>query len=175
MSRQEASRIVLSEKAEKILRENASSRTLGENLRSRSEIIVYASEGKSNTSISRELGITKKKVICWRNRYSAMETELRVIEEESPHKLRGLIEEILSDAPRSGAPVTYQPEQVAAIIAVACEDPSKFDLPFSHWTANTLRRQVVKMEIVGAQISSRQVGRFLKSAQIEAASEALLA
>jgi transposase len=161
MARQEASAIVLSARTEKILRENASSRTIGENLRSRSEIVILASEGKSNTSIAKEMEITKKKVIRWRDRYSAATEGLMQIELEKPHKLRSEIEKVLSDEPRPGAPVTYQGEQVALILLVACESPEKYDLPFSHWTPGTLRKQVIELGIVD-DISERQVGRFLK-------------
>lgn len=155
MSRNEAQPIKLSEKQEKILREMANSRTYGANLTSRSLIVLYANEGKSNNAIEKEMQITGKKVTRWRNRYSEGLEELNRIEIESPHKLRSAIEKMLSDEPRSGAPPIYQAEQVAAILLVACEGPSKYDLPFSHWTPGLLRKQVIDMGIVD-DISVRQ-------------------
>ena len=90
-----------------------------------------------------------------------MSEELKRIELETPHKLRSAIEKILSDAQRPGGPPKFKDEQVAAIIAMACEDPSNFDLPFSHWTPELLQIEVIKRGIVES-ISVRQIGRFLK-------------
>ena len=38
-----------------------------------------------------------------------------------PHRLREAILDILSDAPQPGAPATFTAEQVAQIVALACE------------------------------------------------------
>ena len=83
------------------------------------------------------------------------------IEAESPHKLRQAIKEVLSDEQRPGAPATYRDEQVAAIIALACEDPAELGLPFSHWSAPLLREEAIRLGIVEG-ISARQISRFLK-------------
>jgi len=156
-----AAEIKISEKERQILSENSKSRTVGENLRSRSEIILKASEGKSNNEIEREMGITGKKVTRWRNRYSEKSSVISRIEAESPHKMRRVIEEILSDEYRAGAPMKFTAEQVASILALACEDPMEIGLPFSHWTPGLLRLEAIKLGIV-EDISKRQVGRFLK-------------
>ena len=156
-----AREIKLSEKQEEILREYAKSRTEGENLRSRSEIVVLAKEGKSNNEIERLMGITGKKVTHWRNKYNEKQEEINRTEEESPQKLRRKIEEVMKDERRAGVPAKYKDEQVAAIIALACEDPAKKGLPFSHWSPRLLRIEAVKLGIV-EDISVRQVGRFLK-------------
>jgi len=37
------------------------------------------------------------------------------------------------DAPRPGAPETYTPEQICAVIAMTCEKPSESERPISHW------------------------------------------
>jgi putative transposase len=44
---------------------------------------------------------------------------------------------------------------------MACEDPAKFGLPFSHWTPELLQIEVIKLGIVKS-ISVRHIGRFLK-------------
>jgi putative transposase len=44
---------------------------------------------------------------------------------------------------------------------MACEDPGKFNVPFSHWSPALLQIEVIKLGIV-ASISVRQIGRFLK-------------
>ena len=66
----------------------------------------------------------------------------------------------MADDARCGAPPTFTPEQVASIIAVACEPPGDSGLPVSHWTAGDLAVEVVKRGIA-ASISVRQVRRFL--------------
>src|SRR6266568_4087859 len=41
------------------------------------------------------------------------------------------VAERLTDAPRSGAPATYTPEQICAVIAMTCEKPSESERPIS--------------------------------------------
>ena len=41
------------------------------------------------------------------------------------------VSERLADAPRSGAPATYTPEQISAVIAMTCEKPSESERPIS--------------------------------------------
>jgi len=174
MPRKVASRIEISSKQEEILKEYSKSRTLGENLRSRSEIILLAFSGKSNNAIEKSMQITGKKVTKWRNRYSIKQEEINRIEIESPQKLRSKIKEVLSDEPRAGVTPKFKSEQVAAIIALACEAPESRNLPFTHWSPSLLRLEAIKLGIV-IDISERQVGRFLKSSRVKAASEPLLA
>ena len=102
-----------------------------------------------------------KTVQLWRDRYSKQQEELKRIEAETPLKVRGLIVKILSDNQRPGSPSNFTDEQVAAIIALACEDPAKIGLPFSHWTPGLLQIEVIKRGIVPS-ISVRQIGRFFK-------------
>ena len=67
------------------------------------------------------------------------------------------------DAPRSGRPGDFTPEQIVQIIAIACEDPAAgAERPISHWTPREVADEAVKRKIV-ARISVRTVGRFLKS------------
>jgi hypothetical protein len=80
---------------------------------------------------------------------------------EGRSALRAAIEDVLSDSPRSGCPATFAPDQIARIIAVACEPPGDSDRPVTHWTPTELAEEVVARGIVPA-ISVRHVGRFLK-------------
>jgi hypothetical protein len=61
----------------------------------------------------------------------------------------------------SNTPATFTPEQLAKIIAVACEKPSDSERPVSHWTPRELAAEVILRGIVKT-ISARHVGRFLK-------------
>ena len=130
-------------------------------LKIRSQLILKAAEGLSNNAIESSMRISARKVKLWRDRYSAMREELQQIERETPRKIRKAIEELLSDEQRPGSPPKFTDEQVAAIIAMACQDPAHQGLPFSHWTTTLLQREVIKRGIVQA-ISARQIGRFLK-------------
>jgi len=80
--------------------------------------------------------------------------------EASAKDLEKLIVGILTDDERCGAPPKFTPEQIARIIALACESPADSEIPVSHWTPSELAREAVKRGIVES-ISPRQVDRFL--------------
>jgi len=168
-----ARQIVLSERQEKILTELSNGTHSPLHFKIRAQIILNAAAGWSNNTIEWNMGISANKVKCWRDRYNAKQEELRQIETKTPHKLRKAIENVLSDEQRPGGPSTYSDEQVAAIIAMACEDPAKFELPFSHWTPSLLQAEVIKIGIVDS-ISVRQIGRFLKREGITASPKSML-
>jgi len=129
----------------------------------------------NNQQIATQLGIYREQVRTWRGRWLAATDRLTAVEaQEEEAALRDHLEAILVDAPRSGTPATFSPEQIIDIIAVACEDPQDSGHPLSHWTPSALRREVIKRQIVDS-ISSRQVGRFLKGSGFEAAPDSLLA
>ena len=131
---------------------------------------MRSSDGESNMEISRQMQMNRENVTKWRNRYAAASEELTKTEEESPRKQRGLIEKILSDAPRPGAPSTFTDEQ----IALACELPENLGLPYSHWSPSLLQKEAVKRGIVES-ISAVHIGRFLKGAGLKAAPSQKLA
>jgi len=174
MPGRKATEIKLSDHERKILNEMKNGSHVELHLKKRSEIIMRSSGGESNSEISREVGMKREKVTKWRNRYAAAREEIRKTEAESPKKLRGMIEKILSDAPRSGAPSRFTDEQIASIIALACELPESLGLPFSHWSPSLLRIEVLNRGIVSS-ISAVHIGRFLKGAGFEAASGEKLA
>ncbi len=86
------------------------------------------------------------------------------------------LERLLTDEPRPGAPLTFTPQQVVAIIALASEylrlSPSGYS--FEHWTPSDLARQAVKRGIVPS-ISPASVGHLLKGGRSQTASKPLLA
>jgi transposase len=156
-----ASKITLSEKEKRVLTEHAVGTHTPLHLKIRSQIILHAANGKSNNAIEADMGIDGKTVQLWRDRYSRQDKELSQIEAEAPHKIRSTIKHILSDEQRPGRVPKFNDEQVAAIIAMACESPQKFGVPCSHWTPGLLQVEVIKHGIVNC-ISVRQIGRFLK-------------
>jgi putative transposase len=130
-------------------------------LKIRAKIVLLAANGSSNNAIERSMKIDKNQVKRWRDRYGNKLEQISLIEKESPQKLRSAIIEALSDAPRNGGPSKFRDEQVAAIIAMSCEDPEKFDLAVSNWTPGLLQRKAIELGIVES-ISVRHVGRLLK-------------
>lgn len=103
---------------------------------------------------SRRLGIGRTTVQNWRKRW-LHGSELTVLER-------------LQDAPRSGAPAVYTPEQICAIVAIACERPSESQRPITHWTQQEIADEAMKRGLV-EYISQRSVGRFLKRSGLETA------
>jgi transposase-like protein len=117
-------------------------------LAERAEMILCSAAGTPVREIARELGVWPKTVRHWRAQWLASAAETPVMAR-------------LTDAPRPGAPATFSPEQVCAIMALACEPPEKSNLPLSHWSQSELAREAVRRNIVDS-ISHGSVGRFLK-------------
>jgi putative transposase len=80
----------------------------------------------------------------------------------------------LADHPRAGTPATFTAEQIVQIVAVACEDPADSGRPVSHWTPREVAEEVRKRGLIET-ISTRSVGRFLKSGGFTAPSGRVLA
>jgi len=89
-------------------------------------------------------------------------------------RLGEAVVERLQDAPRPGAPATFQAEQWCPIMALACEPPEASGRPISHWTPRELADEACKRGIVET-ISARHVGRFLKSSRSQTTPQSLLA
>jgi len=76
-------------------------------------------------------------------------------------KMNGIGNEIVVVDLRSGAPATYTPEQICAVIAMTCEKPSESERPISHWSQREIADEAIRRGLV-SNISQRSVGRFLK-------------
>jgi putative transposase len=142
----------------------------------RARIVVAAAEGHNNEQIARRLGINRETARLWRRAWSDAQELLAAEEEETSEKaLRECVEGVLAEAPRSGAPATFAPEQVVQIVALACEDPREDSgRAVSHWTPRELADEAVKRGIVGS-ISVRSVGLFLGRGGSQTPQDALLA
>jgi putative transposase len=117
-------------------------------LAERARIVLLAADGVSVTETAQRLCLWRKTASMWRKRWRGADTAKSTAER-------------LSDAPRCGAPGKFAPEQVCAIIALACEDPKDSALPISQWSQGEVARQAVKRGIVPS-ISHGSVGRFFK-------------
>lgn len=119
---------------------------------SRARIILLAAAGKNHTQIARELGISVDMARLWRNRwYSFTAVPLAELS----------VSERLEDGPRPGKPMTFTPEQVCRIVALACEGPEKSGRPISQWTGREIADEIMQRGIVET-ISPRHAQRLLK-------------
>ena len=115
----------------------------------RSRIILFAFDGKSNQEIATLVELGRKQVGLWRRRWKRSFDAIVSVEcGESRAELVRTIEDVLSDAPRSGCRGKFTGEQVAQILATACEDPALSERPVSDWTARELADEVMRREYV---------------------------
>jgi transposase len=162
-----AARILLSEKQLSILQKITRSTTVSQRLVQRAQVILLAFERWRNDEIAVEIGLHRRQVGLWRRRWKESFDALVSIECREAHaKLCRAIEDVLSDAPRSGAYGKFTAEQITLIMAIACEPPELSGRPVDHWTHAELADEVVKRNIVSA-ISASQVGRYLRAAELQ--------
>jgi transposase len=122
---------------------------------------------RSNAEIAAEVGLSRRQVSIWRRRWADAWQRLIRIECTQTHAAsRRAIEQVLGDEPRAGSPGKFTPEQIVAILAVACEPPERSGRPITHWTAKELADEVIKRGIVPS-ISATQVGRYLREAALQ--------
>jgi len=146
------------EELERLIRK----RTESQQLVKRAKIIVMALDGVGVRETTRELRTGRIIVQNWRRRWLDSEETESVIQR-------------LSDLPRSGTPRTFQPAQVSAIVAIACEDPQgKSARPITHWTCREIAEEAVKRGIVD-KISTRAVSHFLKRCNSQTAPDQRMA
>jgi transposase len=117
----------------------------------RARMIMHAGDGLGVRESARELGVWPKTVRYWRKRWRQADDKYSVCER-------------LADAPRSGAPPTYTPEQICAVVAMTCEKPSDSERPISQWSQREIADEAIRRGIV-PNLSQRSVGRFLKKKQ----------
>jgi transposase len=98
----------------------ARTRTGSVRLAERARLLLWAHEGWRVSEVVRRLAVSDATIRVWIKRFNA----------------QGL--EGLQDAPRSGRPPTYTPEQVAEVLAAALTDPQSLGLPFGSWTLDRL-------------------------------------
>lgn len=133
--------------------------TSGQQMAMRARIVLLAADGLSTEEVARRLSIESDTVRLWRARWRA-----------TP----GSVAERIADAPKSGRPARFTPEQLCQIMALACERPAEADRPISHWSVRELADECIRRGIVD-RISPRHVGRVLKSGRPQAPPDPVLA
>ena len=148
----------------------------------RIRIILGGADLMSNSEVVRQYGVRHEAVRRWRTRWQANRERLQRIESnetvaDEAERMRNLeraIRRVLTDNHRTGTPPKFSAEQVAKIMAVACEDPKESGRPISHWTPREIADEAMKRKIVDT-ISAQSVERFLKRGADQAAPESVLA
>ena len=162
-----AAKIQLTEKQHNMLQLIHRSTTAPNRFVQRVSVILMAFDGMLNMGIANQIGLARKQVGLWRRRWQQSFDALVAIEcRESQAELRRAIEDVLSDAPRSGSTGSFTAEQVTQILAVACEPPEQSGRPIDRWTHRELAVEVVGRGIVKS-ISVSQVGRYLSQAELQ--------
>ena len=164
MARLSALPITLGESQRRVLEGLEGAHGTPQQLALRARIVLWADEGVSVHETARRLGVWPKTVRRWRQRWSSA----------SDGDPDGDLAARLSDAPRRGTPAKFTPEQVCAIIAVACEKPAASGRAVSHWSQREVADEAMKRGLVD-KISQRSVGRFFKRIGPQAASRPPLA
>lgn len=116
----------------------------------RGRMILAAADGKNNSQIARELGVSVDTVRSWRMRWIGLQA---VPLEELD------VRERLTDIPRPGRPSEITAEQTCQIVALACEQPKA--RPISPWTGREIADEVIRRGILST-ISPRHAARVLK-------------
>src|SRR3954447_13548684 len=156
--------IRVTERQRGVLEQVVRASTSPQGLATRARVVVGAAEGTSNGQIAMRLGVTRNVAHAWRGRWAAASDALLAAELEGgagdERALQAVVRGVLADAPRSGAPPTFTPEQLCRIIALACTPPSEAGRPISHWTPRELAEEAATRGIV-PRIAARTVGRSL--------------
>jgi len=171
-----AAKIQVTERQFEILEEIVACRTAAVRLVQRAKIVLLAFAKHNNEQVGEIVGLNPQQASVWRKRWRDDWQRLISIECNEPRSvLKNEIETLLADKPRKGRASKFTPEQQAAIVAIACENPDKeSERPISQFTVREIADEAIKREIVPS-ISCTAVWSFLKSHRCSAASKQVLA
>ena len=171
-----AAKIQVTERQFEILEEIVASRTAAVRLVQRAKIVLLAFAKHNNEEVGEIVGLNQQQASVWRKRWRDDWQRLISIECNEPRSvLKSEIQTLLADKPRKGRASKFTPEQQAAIVAIACENPDEeSERPIAQFTVREIADEAVKREIVPS-ISRTAVWAFLKSDRCSAASKQVLA
>jgi len=162
-----AAKVVISERQQAVLRQLSTARAVAQYLVGRATIILLAFRGLDNQTIAAQVGLGRHQVGLWRRRWQAAFADLIRIEcADEPIALRRAIEGVLRDERRSGSPGKFTAEQLALLLALACEPPEQSGRPITHWTGAELAQEAMQRGLVDS-ISPAQVNRYLREAALQ--------
>lgn len=149
-----------------VLEKACRQKTIAHRLVERCGVILGYSRLSNQSQLSRQLGQNRGFIIRWMNRWQQKRAQGKELLEDyrrgasSQKEYQKEILLLLSDEQRSGTPLTFTDHERQQLLAMACQSPADFGLPFTHWTHRSLGEQAQKTGIV---ISSRHLGRLLKT------------
>ena len=139
----------------------------------RAKILLAIDEHLSIPTAAALAGVSTKTVRRWHERFVGSY-------EPAADYCEAALELLLNDAPRTGAPLIYSPEEQCAVVGIALQEPATFGRPITHWTPRELADEARKQNISTAhrcqdqrlngrakQISARTVGRILAQAALK--------
>ena len=142
--------VSLSEKEHREMEQLVRRHSTAQQVALRGRVILAAAEGKNNSQIAREVGLSVETVRAWRMRWLGLQAVS--LDDLS-------VSERLTDIPRPGRPSQITAEQVCQLLALACEQPK--DRPISQWSGREIADEVMARGII-EQISPRHASRLLK-------------
>jgi transposase len=131
----------LTEDEQATVKRLAHSRTEPARTVERAHIVWLAAQGQRAPAIAAEVGVCVPTVRRWMRRFAAV-------------GVAGL-----SDAPRAGAPRTYTPDDVSALVATVLAKPADLGLPFACWTLDRLVAYLA--DVKGIAIKRSRVDEIL--------------
>ena len=99
----------------------------------RARLILYAADGLPDKEIAVRVDCHPEVVSKWRRRFCE-------------HGIDGL-----RDRPRAGRPRRFPPQQVAEVVAVACELPTRHGRPLGRFSRTELHRLVIEQGVTDAE------------------------
>jgi len=121
-------------------------------LATRARIILEADAGRGVSETAAALQVGRSLVQRWRRRWRERADQQ--------------VEQRLSDEPRPGTPPTFTPDQIRALIALACETPVREGVTLTRWTYPDLAAEAIARGIVES-ISAHSIGRFLREVDLK--------
>lgn len=132
----------------------------------RARVLLAMADGGTNPEIAAEFALHPTSVRRLRQRWLSEQASFEPLLADEK-ALGGRLSEFLRGGTSTGRKPTFTPEQVAALVALACETPETAGVPITHWTCRTLAEEAVRRGLVES-ISPATVSRFLKSGRSQA-------
>ena len=155
----------ISERQRKIIHKIVRLGKVGTDMCRRLQVVLLASNGMSNYTINKMIGMQKNWIGKWRDRWEQQVEGLRDLEssnqELTDKQLRNHILGILSDKQRAGKPPRISLAQKNQIVAIACEKPEDHGIPVAKWSLALLVKVIKKKKIVD-NISVSYVSKVLQ-------------
>lgn len=150
-----------------LLEQEFRKRTTQKQFSTRIDLLLRASQGYSNSQISRDLGLTLPTVRSWRCRWESHYEQICAYEKgmgiqglSSRNYLQVLLNH-LRDLPLSCTRKIISMEEEQQIVALDSEKPQDYGIEMTDWTHEMLAKVAIARGIV-EKISGRHVGNILK-------------